>query len=221
MGFSRQKYWSGLPWPPPEDLPDPGVKPASLASPALAGGFFTTSTTQEAHKSTVRQHKIKIKSKRIWFRWRGFLQMSHLDAAPCPFGELCPRRNTSWVQVPWEQPPSGFLLPSWWVPLLPASLRLTAGSLPLGWGESCTAFLCEILLPGHEHSSACPNYSPRESLGTSCPPVLSTPPCHPPQQVTDAWEFSSLLCNIQLQACLGCSQSLGKHILDPAPCAHF
>ena len=65
MGFSRQKYWSGLPWPPPEDLPDPGVKPASLASPALAGGFFTTSTTQEAHKSTVRQRKIKIKSKRI------------------------------------------------------------------------------------------------------------------------------------------------------------
>lgn len=91
----------------------------------------------------------------------------------------------------------------------------------MGWGESCTAFLREILLPGHEQYSACPNYSPRESLGTSCPPVLSTPPCHPPQQVTDAWEFSSLLCNIQLQACLGCSQSLGKHILDPAPCAHF
>ena len=61
MGFSRQEYWSGLPWPPPGDLPDPGIKPASLASPALAGGFFTASTTQEAHKSTVCQHKIKIK----------------------------------------------------------------------------------------------------------------------------------------------------------------
>ena len=48
MGFSRQEYWSGLPYPPPEDLPDPGIKPASPKSPALAGGFFTSSTTWEA-----------------------------------------------------------------------------------------------------------------------------------------------------------------------------
>ena len=46
--FSRQEYWSGLPCPPPGDLPDPGIKPASLKSPALAGGFFTTSATWEA-----------------------------------------------------------------------------------------------------------------------------------------------------------------------------
>ena len=48
MGFSRQEYWSGLPCPPPGDLPDPGIKPAPLASPALAGGFFTTRATWEA-----------------------------------------------------------------------------------------------------------------------------------------------------------------------------
>ena len=42
MGFSGQEYWSGLPCPSPEDLPDPGVEPTSPASPALAGGFFTT-----------------------------------------------------------------------------------------------------------------------------------------------------------------------------------
>ena len=42
MEFSRQEYWSGLPFPPPGDLPDPGTEPMSLASPALAGGFFTT-----------------------------------------------------------------------------------------------------------------------------------------------------------------------------------
>ena len=42
MGFSRQEYWSGLPCPPPGDLPDPVIKPASLMSPALAGRFFTT-----------------------------------------------------------------------------------------------------------------------------------------------------------------------------------
>ena len=45
MGFSRQQYWSGLPFPSPEDLPDPGIKPASLKSPALASRFFTTSAT--------------------------------------------------------------------------------------------------------------------------------------------------------------------------------
>ena len=38
--FSRQEYWSGLPCPLPGDLPDPGVEPMSLASPALAGGFL-------------------------------------------------------------------------------------------------------------------------------------------------------------------------------------
>ena len=45
MGFSRHEYWSGLPCPPSGDLPDPGIEPKSLKSPALAGGFFTTSAT--------------------------------------------------------------------------------------------------------------------------------------------------------------------------------
>ena len=42
MGFPRQEYWSGLPFPPPGDLPDPGIEPLSLISPALADGFFST-----------------------------------------------------------------------------------------------------------------------------------------------------------------------------------
>ena len=43
MGFLRQEYWSGLPFPSPGDLPDLGIEPASPVSPALAGGgFFTT-----------------------------------------------------------------------------------------------------------------------------------------------------------------------------------
>ena len=46
--FSRQEYWSGLPFPPPGDLPDPEIKLASLASPALAGRFFTTHSNREA-----------------------------------------------------------------------------------------------------------------------------------------------------------------------------
>ena len=43
MGFSRQEYWSGLPFPPPGDIPDPGIKLLSLMSPTLAVGFFTAS----------------------------------------------------------------------------------------------------------------------------------------------------------------------------------
>ena len=46
-GISWQEYWSGLPFPPPGDLPNPGIKPKSLTSPALAGRFFTTSTNWE------------------------------------------------------------------------------------------------------------------------------------------------------------------------------
>ena len=48
MGFSKQEYQTGLPCPPPGDLPDSGVKPTCLMSPALAGSFLTTSATWEA-----------------------------------------------------------------------------------------------------------------------------------------------------------------------------
>ena len=48
MGFFRQEYWSGLPCPPPGDLPNLGIEPTSLTSPALAGRFFTSSATWEA-----------------------------------------------------------------------------------------------------------------------------------------------------------------------------
>ena len=42
MGFSRQEYWSGLSFPPPGDLPNPGIEPVSPVSPAWAGRLFTT-----------------------------------------------------------------------------------------------------------------------------------------------------------------------------------
>ena len=45
MEISRQEYWSGLPFPSPEDFPNPRIKPLSLVSPALAGRFFTTTPT--------------------------------------------------------------------------------------------------------------------------------------------------------------------------------
>ena len=48
MGFFRQEYWSGLPCPPPGDLPNPGIEPTVLMSPALAGRSFNTGATWEA-----------------------------------------------------------------------------------------------------------------------------------------------------------------------------
>ena len=59
VGFPRQEYWSGLPCPPPGDLPNPGIELASLMSPPLTDRFFTTSATwvaqtQLLHVLTVR-----------------------------------------------------------------------------------------------------------------------------------------------------------------------
>ena len=49
MGFYRQEYWSGLPFPTPGDLPDPGIEPTSPVSPALVVGFFTTEPPGKPH----------------------------------------------------------------------------------------------------------------------------------------------------------------------------
>ena len=57
MGFSRQKYWGGLPFPTPGDLHNPGIEPASLGSPALAGRFFTVAPPG----------KFKVKRSSLWY----------------------------------------------------------------------------------------------------------------------------------------------------------
>ena len=59
MGFPRQKYWSRLPFPPPGNLPNPEVKPKSPASPALAGGLFTSGPPAKPSKSIyeIKFHK--------------------------------------------------------------------------------------------------------------------------------------------------------------------
>ena len=56
MGFFRQEYWSGLPFPSPGDLPDPGIK---SRSPALTGGFFTTEPPREAPKDMLKVFKLQ------------------------------------------------------------------------------------------------------------------------------------------------------------------
>ena len=71
MGFFRQEHWSGLPCPPPGDLPNPEIRPESLISPALAGGFLTTSAIWEAQKillflSIVFRIQNKIMPQTVW-----------------------------------------------------------------------------------------------------------------------------------------------------------
>ena len=77
MGFSSQAYQSGLPCPPPGDLPDPRIIRMSLTSPALAGRFFTTSTTWE---EALAAQFIKEKTQKMGRRPKlTFLQRRHTD----------------------------------------------------------------------------------------------------------------------------------------------
>ena len=77
MGFSRQECWSGLPFPPPGDLPEPGIEPESLLSPALARRFFTTCATMVVY---CRAHLIEMRSL-VWV-------LVQQDQCPCEDGKL-------------------------------------------------------------------------------------------------------------------------------------
>ena len=58
-GFPRQEYWRGLPFPPPGDLPNPGIEPAFLVSPVLAGRFFSTAPHKKPYLSKHRSKRKK------------------------------------------------------------------------------------------------------------------------------------------------------------------
>ena len=61
MGFPRQEFWSGLPFPPPEDLPDPEVEPATLVSPALAGRLpLATPGKPNSYTSVMEKNKMAL-----------------------------------------------------------------------------------------------------------------------------------------------------------------
>ena len=126
-GLSRQEYWSGLPFPPPGDLPDPGIEPylssppRSLTSPALAGGFFTTDTIWEAHRESK-------KTRVLAFTWKGCRRVAGGEHTPHPSadcvlqgGLVCP------VLSP---PPFPSLSPVWgpWLWTLMYILHVYQGS---------------------------------------------------------------------------------------------
>ena len=65
-GSSRQEYWSGVPFPPPGDLPNPGIEPTFRMSPALAARFFTTRATWEAWPCPLEQDPVFQHSQSLW-----------------------------------------------------------------------------------------------------------------------------------------------------------
>ena len=109
MGFFRQKYWSGLPFPPPGDLPNPGTKPTSPTTLALAGRFFTMWANLEDQKFNIYIHTHTYKWKLKWqscptlcdpmdYTVHGILQARILEWVAYPFSSRYSRfRNQTRV----------------------------------------------------------------------------------------------------------------------------
>ena len=77
IGFSRQGYWSGLPSPPPGDLPDPGIDLASLTSAALVGGLFTASTVVYMNWLPIQGQVVTWKGERLSLTYAALDTWSH------------------------------------------------------------------------------------------------------------------------------------------------
>ena len=73
-GFSRQEYWSGLPFPTPRDLPDPGIEPKSLSSSTLAGRFFAT---EPCGKPSLQADSLPSEPPRKPYKWKG--RVNHVE----------------------------------------------------------------------------------------------------------------------------------------------
>ena len=160
MGFSRQEYWSGLPCPPPGDLPNPGTEPTSLMSPALAGGFFTTSSTWEAHFMVWLGLNLKNKlSPRcdpgnvLTIDLTVYLQQIQ-EPAPCDLSRsiLIKGKSDNLQFWPGRQDPVHALWLAQLCPtqLFPAGLR--AGLRPGIWGPGVTQGLCFAALHIYKNS---------------------------------------------------------------------
>ena len=125
MGFSRQKYWSGLPFPSPGDLPDPGIEPVS---PALAGWFSTTSSVQSLSRvwlfatpwTAARQASLSITNSRNPFKpmsIESVMPSSHLTLCrpllllPSIFPTKTPRKPTGEgrLALSWKKAPDTWL----------------------------------------------------------------------------------------------------------------
>ena len=100
MELSRQEYWSGLPFPPPWDLPDPGIKTTSPASPGLAGGFFTTSGTWEARYGLCTHQRKKILINHNADQFQTYLTKADSQCKIVVFLYIAKRLIRCFLQVP-------------------------------------------------------------------------------------------------------------------------
>ena len=98
VGFPRQEYWIRLPFPPPRDLPNPGIKTVSLASPALAGGFLITALLGKPSYYTWPYHREKEQQHSCGVHGRGH-EGSHQDMAKIQRTDL---RLPRWGRMDWE-----------------------------------------------------------------------------------------------------------------------
>ena len=131
MGFSRQLYWSGLPCPSPGDLPHPEIESASLTSPALVGGFFTTSCCPSVSQSCLTL------SNPVNHRTPGFPVLHRLPE----FAQT----HIHWVSDTFQLSPPLFF-PS------PPAISLSSGSFLMSWlfasgGQSTGASASASVLP--------------------------------------------------------------------------
>ena len=94
--FQARTHWSGLPFPPPGDLPNPGIEPTSLMSPALAGGFFTTSVISRTSLVALSVKSLPAMQE-TWVRSLGWKD-------PLEEGMATHSRILAW-EIPWTEKP--------------------------------------------------------------------------------------------------------------------
>ena len=99
LGFPRQEYWSGLSCPPPGDLPDAGIEPESLVSPALAGGFFTPEPRGKP-SSPCNTHFTCRKTQ--WLRWTFNQNLQPINNSFIPWHPVVPNLHTLLTSSPTE-----------------------------------------------------------------------------------------------------------------------
>ena len=129
MGISRQEYWQGLPFPSPGNLTNPGIKPTSPESPALAGRFFTAEPPRKPHsKLTPNPHSTPTSLPSLW-GWFGLGGFDHwpkldttslsvrnigkgLNKSTCINGNLPSQPQPHNLQDKFSASPDAWLLPS-------------------------------------------------------------------------------------------------------------
>ena len=113
VGFSRQEYWCGLPFPTSGDLSNPGIKPTSLASPALPGRFFTSGQLRSLEMPNSIQFSHSVVSNSSWPHGPQHTRppcpspTPRVHPNPCPSSRWC-NPTISYSLIPFSSCPQSF-----------------------------------------------------------------------------------------------------------------